>query len=71
MSNSMAPLPSSLTLMAAVQHNCECRYDTMDQWRSACASHVMFASDQRALNGLLWYRRLAHQLLVEEGVAPR
>ena len=62
-------LIEQLDLMAAVQHNCECRYDTMDQSRSACASHVMLASDQRALNGLLWHRRLAQRLLIEEGVA--
>jgi hypothetical protein len=58
-----------LDLMAAVQHNCQCRYDTMAQLRAACASHVMLASDQRALNGLLWSRRLAQRLLFEEGVA--
>jgi hypothetical protein len=64
-------LTEQLDLMAAVQHNCECLYDTMAQSRTACASHVMLASDQRALNGLLWCRRLAQQLLVEEGIAPR
>jgi len=65
------PLIERLELVAAVRHNCECPCDRMPESRTACASHVMLASDQRALNGLVWYRRLAHQLLVEEGVAPR
>jgi hypothetical protein len=63
-------LIEQLDLMAAVQHNCECRYDSLGQSRTACASHVMLASDQRALNGLLWNRRLAQRLLIQEGVAP-
>jgi len=63
-------LIEQLDLMAAVQHNCECRYDAMGQSQTACASHVMLASDQRALNGLLRNRRLAQRLLIEEGIAP-
>jgi hypothetical protein len=63
-------LIEQLELMAAVQHNCECRYDSLGQSRTQCASHVMLASDQRALNGLLWNRRLAQRLLIQEGVAP-
>jgi hypothetical protein len=58
-------LIEQLDLMAAVQHNCECRYYTMLEAFTACASHVMLASDQRALNGLLWNRRLAQRLLME------
>jgi hypothetical protein len=64
-------LIEQLDLIAAVQHNCECRYDTMGQSRTACVSHVMLASDQRALNGLLWNRCLAQRLLIGEGIAPR
>ena len=63
-------LIEQLDLMAAVQHNCECRYDTIGQARTDCASHVMLAGDQRALNGLLWNRRVAQRLLIEEGIAP-
>jgi hypothetical protein len=62
-------LIEQLDLLAAVQHNCECRYHTMLQALTACASHVMLASDQRALNGFLWNRRLAQRLLMEDGVA--
>jgi len=62
-------LIEQLDLLAAVQHNCDCRYDVMDQRVSVCASHTMLVSDQRALNGLLWNRRLVQMLRTEEGVA--
>jgi len=58
-----------LDLLAAVQHNCECRFDATLLLVEACASHAMLAGDQRALNGLLWNRRLARRLRVEEGLA--
>ena len=62
-------LIEQLDLLAAVQHNCDCRYDVMDQRVSVCAGHTMLVSDQRALNGLLWNRRLVQMLRTEEGVA--
>jgi hypothetical protein len=58
-----------LELIAAVQHNCDCSYDGPDGWLSACSGHLMLARDQRALDGLLWYRRLVTRLLAEEGIA--
>ena len=61
-------LIEQLDLLAAVEHNCDCRYDVMEQRVSVCASHTMLAGDQRALNGLLWNRRLVQRLRVEEGV---
>ena len=60
-------LMEQLELLAAVQHNCECRYDAMHQRVARCAGHSMLALDQRALNGLLWNRRLAGRLRMEEG----
>jgi hypothetical protein len=57
-----------LDLMAAVQHNCDCSYDPLDGWLSGCAGHMMLARDQRALDGLLWNRRVFKQLLTEEGI---
>jgi hypothetical protein len=62
-------LIEQLDLLAAVQHNCDCRYHALPQSITACASHIMLAEDQRALNGLLWNRHLAQRLLLEEGVA--
>jgi hypothetical protein len=57
-----------LDLMAAVQHNCDWGYDALDGWVIGCAGHMMLARDQRALDGLLWNRRLFKQLLTEEGI---
>jgi hypothetical protein len=60
-------LIEQLDLMAAVQHHCECTY-SMRELAGVCAGHVMLARDQRAVDGLLWSRRLVRQLLAEEGV---
>jgi hypothetical protein len=61
-------LKEELDLMAAIQHNCECRFDGNDRCLTACPGHAMLAGDQRALNGLLWERHLLQRLLSEEGI---
>jgi hypothetical protein len=54
-----------MLLLQAVQAHCEC---TLDRGRTVgtCAAHRMLACDQRALNGLLFMRRLAARLVAEE-----
>jgi hypothetical protein len=52
-------------LTRAVQHHCECG----SEWGMACVpcpAHAMLAQDQRALDGLLWARRVAQRLIAEE-----
>lgn len=55
-----------LTLLKAVEHNCECirghAYDVL----TTCSAHKMLAVDQRALDGLLFVCGLARQLREEE-----
>ncbi len=52
-------------LLHAVKAHCECRVQR-GRTVSVCASHTMLARDQRAVDGLLFMRRLVAQLLVEE-----
>jgi hypothetical protein len=46
-------LTEQLELVAAVERNCECKFDTVGVRLGACPSHTMLVRDQRALNGLL------------------
>jgi len=61
-------LIEQLELVAAIERNCECTFDKMGVRLVACAAHTMLMRDQRALNGLLWTRRLVKQRLAEEGI---
>ena len=61
-------LVEQLELVAAVERNCECIFDATGQRVGACPAHTMLKRDQRALDGLLWTRRLAKQRLAEEGI---
>jgi hypothetical protein len=62
--------PSELReLTLAVQHHCECG----TEWGIACVpcpAHAMLVGDQRALDGLLWARRVAPRLVAEEQLTP-
>jgi hypothetical protein len=58
-----------LELIAAIERNCECIFDAAGLRVQPCAAHAMLAGDQRALNGLLWTRRLAKLRLAEEGIS--
>ena len=55
----------ALALLQALRENCACR---VDQGRTvaSCAGHEMLAHDQRAVDGLLFMRRMAARLLAEE-----
>jgi hypothetical protein len=55
----------ALALLDALQRNCECR---VEQGRTvaACGAHRMLARDQRAVDGLIFMRRMAARLLAEE-----
>ena len=55
----------ALALLAALSHHCECQ-TAPGRMVAVCASHSMLASNQRALDGLLFMRRMAGRLLAEE-----
>jgi hypothetical protein len=46
-----------------------CTYGLMGVRTTTCAAHVMLRDDQRALDGLLFGRRVANKYLAEEGVS--
>jgi hypothetical protein len=60
----------SFDLVNAVARNCECQFGTMGVRLSTCAPHRMLMEDQRALNGLLFARRIAERLRREERTGP-
>ncbi len=55
----------ALALLHALREHCECQ---VEQGRTVapCGGHVMLAMDQRAVDGLLFMRRMAPRLLAEE-----
>ncbi|HLZ29835.1 MAG TPA: hypothetical protein VKV73_21155 [Chloroflexota bacterium] len=55
----------ALALLHALRAHCECRVES-GRTLSPCASHSMLARDQRAVDGLLFMRRMAARLLAEE-----
>ena len=55
----------ALALLHALREHCECRVDG-GRIVAACASHTMLAFDQRAVDGLLFMRRMASRLVAEE-----
>jgi hypothetical protein len=55
-------------LLRAIQHNCRCVY-VQGACTSACASHRMLVEDQRTLDRLLFMRRIADRLRLEESMA--
>ena len=55
----------SLELLHAVRLHCAC--ETGDgRMLTICSAHAMLARDQRAVDGLLFMRRMAERLLAEE-----
>jgi hypothetical protein len=56
----------SETLVRAIANNCTCEFNASGARRSTCAPHQMLTNDQRALNGLLFVRKIREQLLREE-----
>jgi hypothetical protein len=55
-------------LSKAMRHNCACEFSRIGVRLSTCASHHMLNEDQRALDGLLFARRIAGRLRHEEGL---
>jgi hypothetical protein len=56
-------------LTEAVERNCVCQSASDGTDKIVCAPHRMLTEDQRALNGLLFIRRIAHRLRLEEHFA--
>jgi hypothetical protein len=55
----------ALALLHALREYCDCRVEH-GRTVAACAGHTMLARDQRAVDGLLFMRRMAARLLAEE-----
>ena len=60
----------SQALVDAIVHNCTCEF-----WRNVrltcCPAHRMLVEDQRALDGLLFARRISDRLRREEWTGTR
>jgi hypothetical protein len=56
----------ALELLQALSRNCSCVVTAEGVRLSTCAPHEMLSSDQRAVDGLLFARRIAPQLRSEE-----
>ena len=56
----------ALELLQALSQNCSCVLTAEGVRLSTCAPHDMLSSDQRAVDGLLFARRIAARLLREE-----
>lgn len=56
----------SFDLVNAVARNCQCEFAAAGTRISTCSPHRMLIEDQRALNGLLFARRIAERLQGEE-----
>jgi hypothetical protein len=55
----------ALALLHALRANCECSVENC-RTVTPCGSHTMLVRDQRAVDGLLFMRRMAARLLAEE-----
>src|ERR1051325_10939270 len=56
----------SFDLVNAIAHHCSCEFGLMGVRLATCAPHRMLTEDQRALNGLLFARRMSERLRHEE-----
>ena len=56
----------SFDLVNAIARNCTCEFGLMGVRLATCAPHRMLTEDQRALNGLLFARRMTERLVREE-----
>jgi hypothetical protein len=57
-------------LTRALTRHCTCTFLTQSRRLSMCAGHEMLYSDQRAIDGLLFSRRIAARLRNEEFSRP-
>ena len=55
----------ALALLHALRMHCECRLDGA-RIVAPCQPHLMLTYDQRAIDGLLFMRRMAARLVSEE-----
>jgi len=55
----------ALALLHALREHCDCHVE-QGRTLAPCEGHLMLASDQRAIDGLLFMRRMAPRLLAEE-----
>ena len=53
-------------LRRVLSRNCTCEVGLMRIGTRLCPAHLMLAQDQRALNGLIFARRMSARLLDEE-----
>ena len=53
-------------LSTAVARACECQKSSDDKTAGRCAAHRMLTDDQRAMDGLLFARRISARLQREE-----
>jgi hypothetical protein len=62
----------SLELLHAVRQHCTCEVE-QGRMVAMCAAHAMLARDQRAVDGLLFMRRMTERLLAEafDSIRPR
>jgi hypothetical protein len=60
----------STALVDAVDHNCTCEF-WINVRLTCCSAHRMLVEDQRALDGLLFARRIADRLRREEWTSAR
>jgi hypothetical protein len=56
----------SFDLVNAIARNCTCEFGLMGVRLTTCPPHRMLTEDQRALNGLLFARRMQERLQREE-----
>jgi hypothetical protein len=56
----------ALELLQALSRNCSCVVTAEGVRLSTCAPHEMLSADQRAIDGLLFARRIASRLRSEE-----
>jgi len=59
----------SRVLIDAIARNCVCLYGQRAVRLHTCGPHQMLAEDQRALDGLVFIRRMAQQLRQNEHLA--
>ena len=56
----------TVELLRALSHNCTCVVSADGVRLSTCPPHQLLVDDQRAIDGLLFARRIADQLKAEE-----
>ena len=57
----------SYALLESVQHHCACQFDQAGARVRTCAPDDALVHSQRFLDGLLFARRIARRLMLEEG----